>query len=65
MCLSIVCEDLYYLRVELDAILLASLLYNLKTTERLDSSSEELVSLETYDELILSVDLTGSMRCYC
>ena len=61
MCLSIVCKDLNYLRVKLDAILLASLLYNLKTTERLDGSSEELVCLKTNDELVFSVDVTGCM----
>ena len=61
MCLSIVSEDLNYLRIELDAVLLASLLYNLKTTERLDGSSEKLVCLKTYDDLVLSVDVTGSV----
>ena len=57
MCLSVVCEDLDYLRVELNAVLLASLLYNLKTTEWLDCSSEKLICLETYDKLVLSVDV--------
>ena len=61
MCLSVVCEDLNYLRIELDAVLSTSLLYNLKTTEWLDRSSEKLVCLKTYDDFVLSVDVTGSV----
>ena len=59
MCLSVVCENLLYFRVELDAVFSTCLCYDLPASERLDGSLEEFVSLETYDKFVLFVDITG------
>ena len=61
-CMAVVCKNLLYLRIELNAVLRASLRHNLPASERLDGSLEKLVCLKTYDKLVLSVDITGSVR---
>ena len=65
MCLAIVIEDILYLLVNLYTILTASLLDNLDTAERLDSTLEKFIGLETYDKFILFVDITGLVRSNC
>ena len=61
MCLSILNEDVLYGRIKLDAVLDASLLDNLPASERLDGSLEKLVCLKSYDELVILVDISGSV----
>ena len=52
-------EDVLYLLVDVKTILVASLSYYVDTTEGLDRALQELVGLETYDELVLLVDISG------
>ena len=54
-------EDFLYSRIKLYAVLSTSLLYNLPASERLDGSLEKLVCLKSYDELVILVDISGSV----
>ena len=61
MGLAVVGEDVLYLLVYFEAILAASLGYYVDATEGLDGALQELVGLETYDELVLLVDIASLM----
>ena len=59
MGLAIVSEYIFYLIVYFETILAASLGYDIDTTEGLDRTFQEFVGLQTYDELVLLVDVAG------
>ena len=62
MSFAVVSENILYLRVYFYTVFAACFFYNLDTSERLDCTAQYFVSLQTYDNFIILIDVTGSKR---
>ena len=60
---TIMSEDIFYTIVYFYAILVASLAYYVDPSERFDGTSQKFVCLQTNDQFVFLVDLSGFVRC--
>ena len=60
---TIMSEDIFYTIVYFYAILVASLAYYVDTSERFDGTFQKFVCLQTNDQFVFLVDISGFVRC--
>ena len=54
-------KDILYLIINFHTVFTASLSNYIDTTERLDSTLQQLISLKTYDQFIFTVNIASLM----
>ena len=59
MGLTVVGEDVLHLGIHFLAVLCTGFFHHLDTSEGFDGAAQQLVSLQTYDQLVLFLDVAG------
>ncbi len=65
MRLAVMRKNIFYLSRQFYTVFQASLFHHFYTAERLDGTPEQLVSLQSDDKLVITVDIPGFMRRDC
>ena len=60
--LAVVSEDIFYTVVHFHAVFVAGFAYHIDTSERLDGTFQKFVCLQTDDQFVFFVDISGFMR---